>query len=77
MSWSTVTRQALRGVRSLPHVGAHPGTVPVVAFGVALPLAGGWGGVAMWLLLFVLPYLYGAHERATLSDRLSSSRSGG
>ena len=62
----------IRGCFNLPHVGPHPGTVWLVGF-VAIGFAvGRWLGLLL-MLVFLLPlYLYGAHEREKLSDRLEA-----
>jgi hypothetical protein len=79
MRWICLT---IRGCRSLPHVGSHPGTGIVfltllagAAAGVARGgLSGAVGGAAL-VAAFVVPlYLVGAHDRAHLSDRLTEIR---
>lgn len=75
----TVLRQIIRGCGTLPHVGEHPGTVLVVfivVLGVVAGGRGGWlgallGGVLM-LGVFGPMYLWGAYDRANISDRMSS-----
>lgn len=67
-----IIRQTIRGCKTLPHVGEHPGTVTLILFlvfgGLATkPSVLGIFGTA----LFLLPlYLHGAYGRAELSDRL-------
>lgn len=72
-------RQITRGCGKLPHVGEHPGTalaIGLVAMGALAGNKGGWigalGGMA-FMALFILPiYLYGAYDRANLSDELET-----
>lgn len=70
-------RQMIRGCGTLPHVGEHPGTTPLFGF-VALGAIAGAGkglwaavGGAVLMAVFIGPiYLYGAYDRANLSDQL-------
>lgn len=76
-------RQIIRGCRTLPHVGEHPGTWCVFMFVLIGALAGaergGWRGAlggAIVMALFILPiYFYGAYDRAKISDRISAKDS--
>lgn len=77
-----VIRQCIRGTRDLPGVGSHPGTMWVILFplggavaGLEHGITGGIIGVLAFLALFGPLYLYGAYERAELSDRFT--RGGG
>ena len=79
MTWM---RQALRGCRSLPGVGPHPGTAPLVIFTLAAALAGAQAGpiqmvlgTAVMLAFFGPLYLIGAADRAAISDRIRKSQS--
>ena len=72
-------RQMLRGCDDLPHVGSHPGTGLLLVFLVMGAFAGRHagifgilGGVAIMGIVFVPVYLYGAYDRANLSDRLET-----
>jgi len=59
-----------RGCGYLPFVGSHPGTLHLIALLVLGAVGGGWIGVLV-MGAFCLPiYLYGAYDRAVLSDRL-------
>jgi hypothetical protein len=69
--------QIIRGCGDLPYVGEHPGT-PVM---ILMMLAGGGAGIKggmsgflagiCFMAVFILPiYLYGAWDRAELSDVL-------
>lgn len=77
-------RQAIRGCGTLPHVGEHPGTLMLIAFLLMGALAGekgGWRGCiigAAVMALFIGPiFLWGAYDRANLSDQLEAERKGG
>ncbi|MEP3665784.1 MAG: hypothetical protein ABJN42_03510 [Roseibium sp.] len=70
--------QIRRGVGRLPHVGAHPGTGLVLVMIAISALVGGreggligviGGGLIMGLAMGPI-YLYGAYDRARLSDKL-------
>lgn len=72
---------AIRGCRTLPHVGPHPGT-PILGIFVALGIMAGardsWqravvGGLVMFAIFGVL-YLIGAYSRSVLSDRIALRR---
>lgn len=70
-------RQTIRGCRTLPHVGEHPGTAPLVICLLLGAWAGANGGIYGCLRgvtimgLFVVPcYLFGAYGRAQESDRM-------
>lgn len=72
-----VFHQIIRGCGTLPHVGEHPGTAILLIFlglGAVAGLQGGaWGvlgGCALMALVMVPIYLYGAYDRANLSDTL-------
>ena len=71
-------RQTIRGCGNLPHVGEHPGTEMLILFIIMGALAGAKGGLtgaivgALFMGLFLIPvYLYGAYDRANLSDKIS------
>lgn len=73
--------QVVRGCRALPHVGGHPGTGVVVAFvamgfvaGVRAGIAKGLIGALIMLAIFGPMYLWGAYDRAQLSDREARRR---
>jgi hypothetical protein len=75
----SVLRQMVRGCRDLPHVGGHPGAEYLLMFISLGAFAGANGGLvgvlgsAAVMALFVAPlYLYGAYDRANLSDRLEA-----
>ncbi len=79
----TALRQIIRGCGTLPHVGEHPGTLYVVALIGAGAYAGATrsGSVLGALVgaaivgVVILPmYLYGAYERARISDRMEARR---
>lgn len=66
----------IRGCGTLPHVGSHPGTGTVVALilmGIAAGSKAGWRGMllgGMLMAVFFVPmYLYGAYDRARISDQ--------
>lgn len=71
-------RQIIRGCGNLPHVGNHPGTAWVLFFMLMGALAGAehgsWRGAiggAVFMALGIAPlYLWGAYDRAKLSDRI-------
>lgn len=70
-------RQIIRGCGDLPYVGPHPGTFILAALLLAGALAGAkggyWGmlGGLAFMGVFMVPiYLYGAYDRAKLSDKL-------
>lgn len=74
-----VLRQIARGGTTLPHVGSHPGTGWLFAFILMGAYAGAsnggewWGalgGAGITALGMVPLYLFGAYDRAQLSDRL-------
>ena len=73
-----VVVQIARGCTTLPHVGAHPGTLIFVMFILLAGLAGvknggviGFLGGAFIMVLGMGPfYLYGAYSGAQLSDQL-------
>lgn len=68
----------LRGTRTLPHVGNHPGTyclLWLIGFGVLAGaksggLAGALAGLAVMSLGVGPIYLWGAYDRTRLSDAL-------
>ena len=75
-------RQIIRGCRSLPHVGKHPGTnflVLLIMMGAAAGRDGGWrgciGGALIMATVFVPAYLYGAYSRSNSSDQYSEELS--
>jgi hypothetical protein len=70
-------RQVIRGCGYLPHVGEHPGTIPLVVLTVMITAAVGvFGpiGIAAGFIISVAfngaLYLRGAYERAELSDSI-------
>jgi hypothetical protein len=73
--------QTMRGCGYLPHVGEHPGTLWMIMFilfgGMAGVSRGGMYGMIgglMFMALFVLPlYLWGAYDRANLSDNITKN----
>ena len=78
----TVIKQIIRGCGYLPGVGEHPGTMWMVAFILMGGMAGvmnknfdiliGIVGGMVFMGIFIIPiYLYGAYDRANLSDELS------
>jgi hypothetical protein len=75
-----VIRQIIRGCGTLPHVGSHPGTAILVMFVVFGPLcvtSAGPAAMAMdaglMILMFGPIYLWGAYDRAWISDKISDS----
>lgn len=76
-----ILRQILRGCGTLPHVGEHPGTLHLAALLCAGALGGlneGWAGAASCAAIVALAigplYLYGAYDRANLSDDISAQQ---
>lgn len=72
-------RQIIRGCGYLPHVGEHPGTGMIVLFVIMGAVAGlhaGWrgalGGALLMGAVFGPMYLYGAWDRANISDRITA-----
>lgn len=81
MSGRAILRRSLRGCGHMPHVGNHPGTGYVIALigaGAFAGLRGGWLGAiagACFVACVMVPmYLYGAYERAKLSEKISAGR---
>lgn len=80
MSAKNVIRQIIRGCGYLPHVGEHPGTGMVIGLSLATGAAGASGGGLVGFVcgsgagaaVFGPMYLYGAYDRANLSDRIAS-----
>jgi hypothetical protein len=77
-------KQIMRGCGMLPHVGEHPGTLLLFIFilmGAAAGVKGGWagalGGASIMAIVFVPMYLYGAYDRAKLSDELQTEENFG
>lgn len=75
-------KQMIRGCRTLPNVGAHPGTDWLLMFLAMGALAGARGGLygalggAAFMAVFIAPmYLAGAYRRANDSDRLTAAPS--
>ena len=75
-------KQSLRGCRSLPHVGPHPGTawlIGIVALSGAACLSGGFIramlAAVLSLLVFGPIYLHGGYMRAKASDNISRHES--
>lgn len=75
----TVVKHCLRGTRTLPFVGPHPGNAWLVIIYAAVavtglsfddPVRGVLSGLAAVTVVFVPMYLYGAYERSRLSARL-------
>lgn len=72
------TLDMVRGMGSLPHVGAHPGTAFCLGMGAIMALAcaqtGGLAGLALglagWAATILPLFALGARSRARLSDRL-------
>jgi hypothetical protein len=64
-----ILARTVRGCGTLPYVGAHPGTVPLVVFVVIAGAAVGWGGALLALTMFGPLYLLGAYERAAFAER--------
>lgn len=72
-----VIRQAIRGCTDLPYVGPHPGCDIMIMFIIMGAIAGAKGGISgviggsCIVAIGVLPFfLYGAYDRANLSDTL-------
>lgn len=71
-------RQIKRGCTNLPYVGEHPGKFMMIMFMFMGGMAGGskggsagmFGGMAIVGLLMLPLFLWGAYDRANLSDRL-------
>lgn len=78
-----IIRQIIRGCGTLPHVGEHPGTAFLFVFvlmGAAAGAShGGWrgaiGGALFMGACMAPPYLYGAYDRAQVSDRIEGEMS--
>ena len=75
---SHLIRHIIRGCRTLPHYGEHPGTIMFVAlilFGAVAGARGGWIGALIGvgaMLAFNGPfYLYGAYERSREEERIN------
>jgi len=77
-----IIKQIIRGCGYLPGVGEHPGTMWLIVFILMGGMAGamnqnynvlnGIVGGSIFMGIFILPfYLYGAYDRANLSDELS------
>lgn len=73
----TVIRQVIRGCTNLPYVGPHPGCFIMIMFIIIGAMAGAKGGISgviggsCIVAICVLPFfLYGAYDRANLSDKL-------
>lgn len=77
-------RQALRGCRTLPHLGPHPGTPWLILLVVVGGLSGFVGrdpgllpaiaGAGLMALVFGTLHLIGAVDRARASDRMERER---
>lgn len=73
-------KQIVRGMGTLPHVGEHPGTRLLLYWIAAGALAGGikggfvgiLGGAAIMIMGLGPLYLWGAYDRARISDRISN-----
>ena len=63
-----VIKQTIRGMGNLPYVGEHPGILPLILLTVLFGCAGGLIGISISLLVFGSMFLYGAYDRAQLSD---------
>lgn len=68
-------RHIIRGCKTLPHSGEHPGTIFLLGFvciGTLAGMHGGWigmgiGGLVM-LVVFGPFYLWGAYERSRFEE---------
>lgn len=76
-----IIRQCIRGTQNLPGVGEHPGTLWIIVWplggavaGFEHGVTGAAVGVLVFLCLFGPLYLYGAYERAQLSDQIVQRR---
>lgn len=78
-------KQIVRGMGTLPHVGEHPGTGLMLNWIAAGTLAGGikggivgiLGGATIMIMGLGPLYLWGAYDRARISDRMSNPHSAG
>ena len=61
-------RQTWRGIGYLPHVGDHPGTVPLIMFLVAAAFTGSITGFILIAIPIIIMYCIGAYGRAEFSD---------
>lgn len=73
-----VMRQIVRGCGNLPHVGEHPGTIAVLLFtgmgavaGAHRSVLGAFVGALLMAAVFGPMYLWGAYDRARISDRIA------
>ena len=69
-------RAIIAGCGTLPHVGEHPGTgfvAMLILTGGAAGVRNGWpgviGGASLMAIVFVPMYLWGAYDRARISER--------
>jgi hypothetical protein len=77
-------RQIIRGCTNLPYVGEHPGTFVMLMLmfmgGLAGSSKGGTvgalGGMALMVVLMLPLFLWGAYDRANLSDHLVEEAKG-
>ena len=77
-----IIKQTIRGIGNLPYVGEHPGT-PVFILMIFTGILAGcgrgniylglFGGLVM-ILFFGPLYLYGAYDRANISDSVIKRR---
>lgn len=73
-------RQIYRGCFDMPHVGPHPGSDALAIFMLMAGLAGagkggwiGFAGSAVFAGLCVAPlFLWGAYDRANISDEMAA-----
>lgn len=69
-----IIKLTLRGCRALPFVGPHPGTAALILLCLLGLLAGGIVGAIAVLGIFGPVYLYGAYDRAKLSEKCERPR---
>ncbi len=69
-------KMILRGMKNLPHVGRHPGTGAVLILifmggmaGISDGIKGALIGAGLMVILFVPIYLWGAYDRARISEK--------
>ena len=65
-----ILEQTWRGCWTLPHVGAHPGTIYLIVFVAGGAAAAGWVGAAFMAVILLPLYLKGAYDRAQRSNQL-------
>lgn len=72
-------KQIIRGCGDLPHVGTHPGTGICIMLTIVTGIAASHGesliglmaGCVLGAAVYGPMYLYGAYDRANISDSLS------